>query len=156
MTLSLINRIGDWNPQLLRELKGRLKTRNVAIASAISLLGQLLLVMSYYGQLPVEKVESQTFSKYCPGPEQYYRGNECLKDIAGNFVINWQYWWLDVFVWLSLISIFVMSVVGTYMLIADLAQEDRRSTLNFIRLSPSLPKAFWVANCWEFPFCCMW
>ncbi|MCL1472081.1 ABC transporter permease [Argonema antarcticum] len=138
MTLSLINRIGDWNPQLLRELKGRLKTRNVAIASAISLLGQLLLVMSYYGQLPVEKVESQTFSRYCSGPkpQEYYQGYECLKDIAGNFAINWQYWWLDVFVWLSLISIFTLSVVGTYMLIADLAQEDRRSTLNFIRLSP--------------------
>lgn len=54
MTLSSINRIGDWNPQLLREIKGRLKTRNVAIASAISLLGQLLFVMSYYSQLPLE------------------------------------------------------------------------------------------------------
>lgn len=137
MTLSLINRIGDWNPQLLRELKGRLKTRNVAIASAISLLGQLLFVMSYYGQLPVpQDYPQEILSQYCTGPSEYSNQYHCVQDIAGNFVINWQYWWLDIFVWLSLISIFALSVVGTYMLIADLAQEDRRSTLNFIRLSP--------------------
>lgn len=137
MKLNLIERIGDLNPQLLRELKGRLKTRNIAIAAGISLLGQLLLLMSFYGQLPTEKPYAGTIAnRYCTGKEQYYQVYECFQDFAGNFVIKWQVWWLDVFVWLSLFAIFGLLVIGTYMVVADLAQEDRRGTLNFIRLSP--------------------
>ncbi len=37
---NITDKIGDFNPQLLREIKGRLKTRNVAIISIVSLLGQ--------------------------------------------------------------------------------------------------------------------
>jgi hypothetical protein len=32
MVLKGIDKLGDWNPQLLREVKGRLKGRNLAIA----------------------------------------------------------------------------------------------------------------------------
>jgi len=74
-------------------------------------------------------------------------------DNQGNFVINWQMWWLDLFTWLSLIGIFALLVAGTYLLISDLAHEERQDTLNFIRLSPSHQQAFWSANYWEFPFC---
>jgi len=77
----------------------------------------------------------------------------CLVDNQGNFVINWQMWWLDLFTWLSLIGIFALLVAGTYLLISDLAHEERQDTLNFIRLSPSHQQAFWSANYWEFPFC---
>jgi len=58
----------------------------------------------------------------------------CLVDNQGNFVINWQMWWLDLFTWLSLIGIFAL-LVGTYLLISDLAHEERQDTLNFIRLT---------------------
>lgn len=37
----LMDRVGDWNPQLLREVKGRWNVRNVAIALVGSLLGYL-------------------------------------------------------------------------------------------------------------------
>ena len=41
--LNLIDKIGDWNPQLFRELKGRLKNSYVAIALFISLAPQILI-----------------------------------------------------------------------------------------------------------------
>jgi len=50
--MNLLDRIGDWNPQLLREIKGRLKFRNIAIAAVTSLVGQLLLFLFWAGQQP--------------------------------------------------------------------------------------------------------
>jgi hypothetical protein len=64
----------------------------------------------------------------------------------GNFVINWQLWWLELFVYLSVIGIFALIVVGTYLLISDLAHEERRGTLNFIRLSPQSPENILVGK----------
>jgi hypothetical protein len=32
MTLNFLDQVGDWNPQFLREVKGRLKLRNVLLA----------------------------------------------------------------------------------------------------------------------------
>lgn len=46
MTASLIDRIGNWNPQLLREVRGRLKPQSVMAAIGISLIGQVLLMLS--------------------------------------------------------------------------------------------------------------
>jgi ABC-type Na+ efflux pump permease subunit len=40
------------------------------------------------------------------------------------------------FMSLSVFVLFIMLGVGTYMLISNLANEERRGTLNFIRLSP--------------------
>jgi len=37
---------------------------------------------------------------------------DTLVDNQGNFVINWQMWWLDLFTWLSLIGIFALLVAG--------------------------------------------
>ncbi|MCW6038070.1 hypothetical protein K4A83_17585 [Spirulina subsalsa FACHB-351] len=37
--------LGDWNPQLLRELRGRLKPRNILLAVGASLMGQLFLIL---------------------------------------------------------------------------------------------------------------
>jgi hypothetical protein len=41
----LLDRIGDWNPQLLRELSCRLNRANLAITTMISLLIQVVLLM---------------------------------------------------------------------------------------------------------------
>lgn len=139
MNLVWLEPLGDWNPQLLRELKGRLKPRNVLLVLAIALLGQVLLLMSFTAQLPVNIGKGDVYSRYGTGdtlrdysPYQY----KCLADNFGNFVINWPLWWLDVFVWLSLIGLFAVLAIGTYMLIGDLSREEHRGTLNFIRLSP--------------------
>ncbi|MDJ0731180.1 MAG: hypothetical protein QNJ33_14435, partial [Crocosphaera sp.] len=54
----------------------------------------------------------------------------------GNWVINWQLWWLDIFKVLSVTGLFILLVAGTYLLIADLSKEENRGTLNFMRLTP--------------------
>jgi len=128
MTPSLLDKLGDWNPQLFREIKGRLKPRNLLIAVAISLFGQLLLLLFFYSQLPFNFNDSE----YCIR-ETY---GSCLKDSVGNLIIDWPEWWQHLFITFSCINISVLLVAGTYMLISDLSQEERRATLNFIRLTP--------------------
>lgn len=139
MNLLRLEHLGNWNPQLLRELKGRLKPRNILIAVAVTLLSQLLLLMSFAAQLPVHPhVRDTVDSRYCTGsPINVYNDQRiCPLDNLGNFVIDWHKWWLDMFVFLSIIGFFTLLVVGTYMLISDLSREEHRGTLNFIRLSP--------------------
>lgn len=140
MGLNWLDQLGNWNPQLLRELKGRCKTRNLLAAGAISLLGQLLLFLYFDNFLPTNTADPVS-SRYCTGGKVAYAADSvsgsryCFKT-NGDFIINWQSFWLDLFTHLSMIGIFVLLVVGTYLVIVDLAQEERRGTLNFIRLSP--------------------
>jgi hypothetical protein len=136
MTIPWIDRLGEWNPQLFREIKGRLKPRNILIAVAVSLVSQLLLLMSFANQIPVpdENLKGVS-SRYCTGTSATYGSPQCLLD-GNSFIINWELWWDDVFIWLSIMGVFALLVVGTYMLIADLAKEEQRGTLNFLRLTP--------------------
>jgi len=124
MRLTWIDRIGEWNPQLLREVKGRLKGRNIAIALTISLVGQFLLFFSWSGDRP----------------SSYYHRTE----------LEIQLWWQDhyrhLFISLSLVVLFALLVIGSYMLIANLGHEERRGTLNFIRLSPQSTGQFWLGK----------
>ncbi|WGV26250.1 hypothetical protein [Halotia branconii] len=141
MKPNCMNLIGDWNPQLLRELKGRLKSRNLILATAISLLGQFVVFMYFQTQLPTKNNLLYSYShRYCTG-KSLYNAKECLGDEFGNVIINWQLWSLDTFTLLSLIGCFTLLVAGTYLLISDLANEERRDTLNFIRLSPQSPQS---------------
>jgi hypothetical protein len=134
MTLNWIDRIGDWNPQLLRELKGRLKPRNVLLVVGLTILAQFLLLQYFGAQLPADN--TPYYNQYCllSDPGASYE-NQCLKDALGQIRIDWQKWWLDLFRVLNW-GICLLPTVGVYMLIADLGQEERRGTLNFIRLSP--------------------
>ncbi|MDZ8189200.1 MAG: ABC transporter permease [Nostoc sp. ChiSLP02] len=155
MMLNLIDKIGDANPQLLRELKGRLKFFNVAIAVATSLLLQVVVFLYQLRELPNEKYSLLgTYCRLRPIYEQRQREvyrqtdqskiNEFNNFLSNNFCpenqIDWQSWWRDhweyIFLTLSVIFIFTLLVAGTYLLINDLAKEERRGTLNFIRLSP--------------------
>jgi hypothetical protein len=181
----LIDRVGDWNPQLFRELKGRLKGFNVAIAIVLSLLGQLVLFLYQLQDFPGET--HSLVGKYCrqrPFYEQQqsqifrqsndlhrqldgYRNTQPLNsdriqelqaqiaqikaklsdwqsNISNNFCptdqLDMQMWWREhweyIFLSLSVIFIFTLLVAGTYLLINNLATEERRGTLNFIRLTP--------------------
>ena len=89
----LLDKIGDWNPQLLRELKGRLKPRNILAVAFVSIFCQWCFYSLFHRRQ-------------------------------------------DLFITTSMIAIFVLLVGGTYLIIADLAREESRGTLNFIRLSP--------------------
>jgi hypothetical protein len=42
-----LNSIADWNPQFLRECRGRLKTRSIAAAITLSVIAQLLVYLSF-------------------------------------------------------------------------------------------------------------
>lgn len=184
MMHNLIDKIGDWNPQLMRELKGRLKVFYVAIAVIISLVGQFLLFLYQLQDLPGEKyslaaqycnlnqlhlnqqkqiypqlssLKNQLFSAKSAKANPEFIDNlqtqvdnlEAQQQSLTNFLItnycpteeiNMQMWWRDhweyIFLTLSVVFIFVLLVGGTYLLISNLAQEEKRGTLNFIRLSP--------------------
>lgn len=188
MQLNFLDRLGDWNPQVFREIKGRLNVRNIAIAVASSLLGQLLLFLFWLNQLPqhpyyqeqpycrlqktflaaqnqryqldnqYRQLQAQ-FNRYSRPKEydlekiQQLKGSIAavkekiqhlqgvLKDnLCPSDAIDIPLWWQDhypkMFMSLSVFVLFIMLGVGTYMLISNLVNEERRGTLNFIRLSP--------------------
>ena len=126
------DRIGDLNPQLFRELKGRCTPRNLLIATAVSLAGQFLVLLYSWGRLPNLANEH----RYCTGAQHQYGGPLCLHDAAGNLIVNWKLWGLEQFLAFSIIGVIILWVVGAYLLISDLDREERRGTLNFIRLTP--------------------
>lgn len=141
MISNLLNRIGDWNPQLLREIKGRLKPRNILVATAMSVVGQFILTIVALGQLPTQNMGLQVYSnRYCTGTN-LYSVPKCFLNASGHVMIDWQLWSQDVFTALSTIGCIALLVAGTYLLINDLANEERRTTLNFIRLSPQSPQS---------------
>jgi hypothetical protein len=140
-----VDRLGQWNPQFFREIKGRLKPRNIAIASGISLVAQGFLYFFYQNLLPLpishySKSDFPIVSAYCTGDYNNGYGYGCVKDALGNWIVNWQMWWLEIFLCLSIIGIFALLVAGTWMLVADLSREESRGTLNFIRQTPQSAK----------------
>jgi len=146
MMHNFLDRLGDWNPQLLREIKGRLQLRNIILTIIISLGSQCLLFLAFQSQLPISQDRFlDNSNKYCTG-KFLYRLPKCLLDEFDNKIINWQLWWQDVFTWLSIIACFSLLVIGTYLLISDLANEERRGTLNFIRLSPQESQSILVGK----------
>jgi hypothetical protein len=153
MTLHLLDKIGNWNPQLFREIKGRLNTGNMAIASAFSLSGQLLIFMYYSAQIPVPPPNwNQTdpiYNRFCDLETVNSYGTQittCFTDALGKLAINWPMWWLKIFTWLSILSVLALLVAGTYILVSDLDKEERRGTLNFIRLSPQSAKTIFLGK----------
>ncbi|NET06070.1 MAG: hypothetical protein F6K16_15480 [Symploca sp. SIO2B6] len=130
--LNFVDCIGDWNPQLLKELKSRLKLRNILMTAAVSLVGQLWLLLSFYSELPFANTEPRSqFNRYCTGSFEGAGTYLCL----GN-AVNWQMWWQDLFMPFCWIIIFSLLVLGTFLIISDLYREEHRGTLNFLRLSP--------------------
>ena len=135
---SLWSKFLEANPQFFRELKGRFKTRNIIIAAAVSIATQFVTVMYLMSELPRVDRHGELINEY----GRYALGNGTksssiyTKDLLGNWVINWQLFWLDLFIALSVIGIFSLLVFGTYLLIADVVKEESRGTFNFIRLSP--------------------
>ncbi|MHC5598492.1 MAG: ABC transporter permease subunit [Nostoc sp.] len=155
MMPNLIDKIGDWNPQLFRELKGRLKFFNVAIAVTISLLLQLVVFLYQLREFPDDRYSLT--GTYCHLRQVYeLQQNQVYQEsdqsrigdlnnfLSNNFCpqnqIDWQMWWRNhweyMFLAFSVIFVFTLLVAGTYLLINDLGKEETRGTLNFIRLSP--------------------
>lgn len=154
MIATIIDRLTETNPQIMREWQGRLTLKNISIATIISLVGQLLVYLYYQNRLPV----AAGFSRYCtanpPNNNDYYPYSGlkyCIQDLNGQWMIISRLWWLDIFTFLSITGIFALLVVGTYQLIADLSGEERRGTLNFIRLSPQPAKTIFIGKIFGVP-----
>ena len=140
-----LDKLGDWNPQLFRELKGRLKSRNITIALVTSAISQIILYLFFEGALPLTDVTG--YNRYCTGyGYSRYSSPQCLLDSLGNLEINWQLWWLDIYLSISIIAIFALLVLGTYMLVGDISKEESRGTLDFIRLSPQSAQSIFTGK----------
>jgi len=130
MLTTWFDRIGDHNPQLFREIKGRLTPRNAGVVAVLAIAGQLLIMLYFYSMLPFDGFPNA----YCSiPPSEVY---ECARDAQGNIIILWQNWWTDIFHCLTWLTLLLMSLPGVYLLALDLDREERQGTLNFIRLSP--------------------
>ncbi|MEC4804201.1 MAG: hypothetical protein SAJ12_04125 [Jaaginema sp. PMC 1079.18] len=137
---AIIERAGDWNPQLFRELKGQLKPRGLIIVGFLSFLGQLLIYLAFASQLHDDP------TLYSPYVE--------WKDGVG--IVNWSLWSADIFVTLSYVAFFGLLVIGTYLLTADLGKETRQGTLNFIRMSPQSATSILVGKMLGVPALLYW
>ncbi|MEL7409710.1 MAG: hypothetical protein AAFN00_22690 [Cyanobacteria bacterium J06558_2] len=121
----------EFNPQFFREIKGKLKTRNMVITAALAVITQFVVMIALLSKLPDSdpaRIGVRQYSRYC--------WDVCTQDLMDNWVVNWQLLWLDSFIIFSIIGVLALLILGTYMLIADTVQEENRGTLNFIRLSP--------------------
>ncbi|WP_036531946.1 hypothetical protein [Neosynechococcus sphagnicola] len=146
-----LDHLGNWNPQLLRELKGRWTPRNLFLAIAFSLLIQTLILGLFYSHLPQAASWEPTLSNpFCTGAEEY-EAFRCLLDASGQLLINWQGWWSEICNVLSWILPLVLLVGGVCLTIADLAQEQQRGTFNFLRLSPQSSQRIFQGKLWGVP-----
>jgi hypothetical protein len=144
----LIDRMGNMNPQIFREFKQRLTPRNISIAAVLSFLGQGLIWFSYYSQIPVADPRIREMaSQYCYSstPNDSYN-KLCKIDMAGNFLIDWKYWWSEIFNNLSFLLPLALLLGSMYLLTADLVEEEKRGTLNFIRLSPQSVSSIFIGK----------
>ena len=103
MQSSWLNQINSWNPQLVREWRGRLKTRSVVAAIVLSVIAQILL---------------------------------CLIHLDLRSGLDSQGQWLRIWQTLTWLFPYVLFCLGGYYIVSDITQEEKRGTLNFIRLSP--------------------
>lgn len=139
----------QWNPQLHREIKG-ITGKNIIFVTAISLVTQFLIIIAQLSRLPDDTSqdvlyksssliysESSQYSRYCTGSKpKFYVDYLCYQDLHHHWVINWQLFWFDIFVVFSIIGIALLLVLGTYFLIGNIVSEQKKGTINLIRLTP--------------------
>ena len=157
-------KVGDSNPQIFRELKERLTLRNMGIAVAATLIIQGFVLLYFNNQIPIPAYDDtsiagasshkliETHSKYCP-VATFPNDNEYSNPVAlcslnkdGTFRISWQNWRSDVFICLSWTLPLGLILGSVYMLVADLVREEKRGTLNFIRLSPQSARNIFIGK----------
>lgn len=156
---NIIDRVGDWNPQIFRELKERLTPRNIGITATISLLLQGVVWFIYDTQLqisqnidsrigePSSSYKNETYNRYCFDSLKDSYSGVCHFGESGDVLnINWQLWGSDIFICLSWILPLGLILGSVYLLVADLIQEEKRGTLNFIRLSPQSAQTVFIGK----------
>ena len=139
------------NPQLFREIKGKINGKNIFITSLLSVFIQAFIILLYFGQLPDIVRDRSQYSRYCTGLRgEYASSSLCIRDING-WAINWSLFWHDIFILFTIDSICILLTVGTFMIISDLVKEEKTGTLNFIRLSPQSASNILLGKIWGVP-----
>ncbi len=138
MLNNVLDRIGEYNPQLMREIKSRVSWRNVIIMALVSFVSQIMVLIGQSSKLPVMKLNQNYYNnQYCfylPNTNSY--GGNCKLDAMGLPIIDWLKWWSDTTFGLSVVMAVGLFAGGVYLLASNFSQEERRGTLNFIRLTP--------------------
>jgi hypothetical protein len=141
MLNNVLDRIGEYNPQLMREIKSRVSWRNVIIMAFVSFVSQIMVLIGQSSKLPLmEKGKTYYNDQYCfyvPNTSNNisYVSN-CKLDAAGLPIVDWFKWWSDTALGLSTVMACGLFAGGVYLLASNFSQEERRGTLNFIRLTP--------------------
>jgi hypothetical protein len=107
-----LDRVGNWNPQLRRELKTRLTRPNLTIATLISLLTQILTLI-----LPDPRVLEFNNHDWYITPA----------------------WWLNICELLDREIWSALAIGGIYLIAKDFDREIRTGTLDLVNLSPAQP-----------------
>jgi hypothetical protein len=132
----LIDRAGDWNAQLFRELKGRITPLGVMLTVGAAGFAQVwVLGIGWLKLVTIEPHQAQ-YSSYCLLQESAGYPKKCQVDALGQVVINWHAFWSDQSLALYWIIFTVLIGGGTYLLANDFLKERRRGTLDFLRLTP--------------------
>jgi hypothetical protein len=143
----VIDRTGNLNPQLFRELKQRLTPRNIAVAAGLSLAIQGFVWFFFYNQLPIADPQNQELSsQYCKVQNLQNYSQLCRVDGGKVLNIDWQHWYLDIFNFASWILPLGLLIGSVYLLTTDLIEEEKRGTLNFIRLSPQSARSIFIGK----------
>jgi hypothetical protein len=140
------DRIGEFNPQLMRELKSRLNWRNLGITVFLSMLVQGMVMIGQYAKLPVLTPNQNapyyySNQAYCFQNINQYSStppfpSNCKLDALNNVLIDWPKWWGDTSLGISTVMFMGLFAGGVYLLASNFSQEERRGTLDFIRLTP--------------------
>jgi hypothetical protein len=147
----LFDRLGNANPQLLRELRGRLKPGPVLGTLALSIGGQLLYGLTRLNALPSIANTSSSVARYgaetpknlivhlyCTGAALSTEPHcsPAAQPIFSPWQVNWPLWWSDTLTGLHFGAMTIAIAIGCYLLIADWSTEADRGTLDPLRLSP--------------------
>jgi ABC-type transport system involved in multi-copper enzyme maturation permease subunit len=135
-----IDRLGEFNPQLFRELKSKISGRNVAIMVAVTVAVQVLVLFFQHTRVASYSLTENNY--FC----QEIRDYQCVRDAAKNVLINWPKWWANTSAMVSWLMFGLLFLAGIYLLASNFSQEEKRGTLDFIRLAPQQARTILIGK----------
>lgn len=138
------DRLGDWNPQLLRELQERLTWGNCAIALFTSIAVQWLIFSSLSG-IGRQENPIHVHSQYCQVPSPLQFSPQEVADCAPkwiNYALIQQHQSQSQFLLMGVVMVFALVVLGVYLITVDILRERHRGTITFIQASPQTSGGF--------------
>lgn len=138
------DRLGDWHPQLLRELQGRLSWGNCALTLFTSIAVQWLIFSSLRG-IGRQKDPLSVHSQYCQVPSPLKFPPQEMADCAPkwiNHALIQQHQSQSQFLLMGVVMVFALIVFGVYLITVDILRERHRGTITFIQASPQTSGGF--------------